>query len=274
MIRTLPFADYRALDAWGSSDLKAMREGPPARVLWKRENPSKETDATIRGTAAHSLILTPDLFASTYIEKPEGMEYRSNENKAWRDGHLAAGRKILSRPEWVLVHAVRDSFMRKLAAEWALRGALSHVEQSVEWNDPVHGEPCKGRPDFFDAEYVYDLKVTVEAGRLAQAAFRNGWLHQLAHYRSGLQASGLNVCGGRIVAVHPDAPHYVYCVEAKEADLDLLALENENTVRDLKACREAGHFPGTPDEWTRIAIPQFAIQESVALNDMEEVDNA
>ena len=48
-ILDIPFADYFALPRYGSSALKAFRAGPPARVLWERDNPRKDTDATILG---------------------------------------------------------------------------------------------------------------------------------------------------------------------------------------------------------------------------------
>ena len=47
-----------------------MRVGPPARVLWERDNPHDDTDATIRGTRAPCLILTPRLFNGAYVELP------------------------------------------------------------------------------------------------------------------------------------------------------------------------------------------------------------
>lgn len=270
----LGFDEYRADPAWGSSDLKAMRLGPPARVLHDREHPHRDTDATILGTAVHCLILTPSLYAERYVAKPAGMEFRSAENKAWRDGHLAAGRVILAADEVERIAAIREAIHAKPSARDALAGAKA-CEASIFWNDPATGQPCKGRPDFYDDEYVYDLKVTRDAGpRLAFKAYLNGWFHQLAHYRAGLNENGVAVRTGRILAVHPDAPHYVYCVEARVADLDVMALENERTLVAMKECREADDWPDTPNEWTRIEIPQYALQEAVALADAEEVDDA
>lgn len=266
----MSFNEYRAADGWGSSDLRAFRIGPPARVLWERENQRPETDATRRGTAAHAAILTLDLFDATYVRKPDGMTFASKEGKAWRDAQ--GGKVILSADEYDLVLAIRDAVMQKAPASDALFGAVS-TEASVFWTDPDSGEACKGRPDFYDEEYVYDLKVTRDAGPgLAFAAYRNGWVHQLAHYRSGLRAAGVDIKTGRIVAVQPVAPHYVWCVEVRAADLDVMGMENAATLAKMRACREAGEWPGTSDEWSRLDIPQYAIESTVGVLDLSNAE--
>lgn len=265
------FVTYLALEAWGSSSIKAMRIGPPARVMWERANP-RETDATVLGTAAHAAILTPDLFRADYDVKPWNMTFASKEGKAWRDDPSRAGKIILPFDIAAQVEAIRDAVLGKPGVYESLSGAV--VEASLLWTCPTTGERCKGRPDWFDGEYVYDLKVTRHAGpSLAYQAYAQGWMHQLAHNRTGLRAVGIPVRTGRLVAVHPDAPHYVWCVECREADLDVLALETEGTLKAMRECRLAGEWPGTPDEWTRIEMPQYAIKETVSVADAMEVDD-
>lgn len=272
-ILDIPFADYFALPRYGSSALKAFRAGPPARVLWERDNPRKDTDATILGTAAHAAILTPDLFAASYDVKPEGMTFASKEGKAWRDDPARAGKRIIDAKTAATVACIRAAFQAKRPAALSLEGAT--VEHSVLWSCPESGLALKGRPDWYDDEYVYDLKVTRDAGpQLAYRAYVAGWMHQLAHNRSGLHANGLSaIKAGRIVAIQPTAPHYVWCVEVKESTLDVLALENENTTKAMAKCEATGEWPGTPDEWTRVEMPAFALNEVVSMADALEVDD-
>lgn len=268
----LAFHDYLAWEAWGSSSLKAMRIGPPARVLWEREH-RHDTDATILGTAAHCRILTPDLFDATYAVKPAGMTFASKEGKAWRDDPSRAGKVIIGADDADLIEAIEAAFVDKGPAFDAL-GAAAGVETSLLWTCPTTGERCKARPDWYDRDYIYDLKVSRDAGRnLAYRAYANGWMHQLAHGRTGLRAIGVPVKAGRLVVVAPKAPHYVYCVEVKESALDVLALESEGTLQRLKDCRASGVFPDTPNEWDRVDVPQYALQEAVALAGVMEVDD-
>lgn len=267
----IPFADYLALPAFGSSSLKAFRSGPPARVLWEREHPKEETDATKLGTAAHCAILTPDLWDATYAVKPEDMSFATKEGKAWRAEAEASGKKIIEWKPAQTVAAIRAAFQAKAPAALSLRTAT--VEASMVWR--AEGLDLKGRPDWFTPDTVYDLKVSRDAGPdLAYRAYVNGWMHQLAHNRTGLHAVGYaGVKRGRLVVIAPTAPHFVWCVEVKESTLDVLALENENTARSMAGCVAAGVWPGTPDEWTRVEMPAYALNETVAVDDFtaEEV---
>ncbi len=272
---TLSMAAYRSHPAWGASSLRAMRVGPPALVKWEREHPSTETDATKLGTACHMRILEPARFLETYALKPADMNFSTKEGKAWRAEQ--GNRPILSCAEAATCEAVFAAFQSKPVAVRALAGALG-IESSVFWDDASCGEPLKGRPDFYDEEYVYDLKVSRHAVERSVAfqAYVNGWLHQAAHYRAGLNANGVKVRTGRLVVIGPKEPQSlrVYCVEVKENALDVLALENEATVQRLRECRIADRFEGTPDAWTLIEVPQSALDTIVQLDGVEEVESA
>lgn len=282
-LHDLSFAAYHALPAWGSSSLRAMRVGPPARVLWEREHPREDTDATILGTRAHCLILTPILFESQYVELPADAPQRpteamltaakpspsSVERQAWwRDFETRrAGREPIKAAEIEVLRNIQDAFDQKEVARNAIIDATA-IEKSMVWTCEATGVRLKGRPDFYDDEYVFDLKVTREASRLSFAAYRNGWVHQLAHYRTGLRSLGVLIKTGRIVAVDTEPPHYVYCVEFRESDLDVLAMENEQTVLAMQRCEAAGEWPDTPDKFERIEIPQYAIDEQTHALDL------
>lgn len=269
----LPMPDYRAWDAWGSSDLKAFRAGPPAMVPWRRANPSEDTDATRFGTACHLRILQPELYAQNYITKPEGMTFASKEGKAWRDDPAHAGKSIVSADVLREIEAVYAAFCGKDLALDALAGAVG-VESSILWTCPETGERLKGRPDFYDNRYVYDLKVSRHAGPgIAFRAFAEGWMHQSAYYRAGLRELGVEIEAGRLVVIHPKPPQSlkVYCVEIKAATLDMLAFENNETVASLQKCRVAGAWAGTPDSWSKVEAPPSALAELLNLSDVEEV---
>lgn len=270
----MPFADYHALSAWGSSDLKTFRVGPPAMVPWRRENGSPDTDATRLGTACHARILTPDLFDATYAFKPEGMTFSTKEGKAWRDEQ--AGKVILTAKEAAVVGGVYAAVSLNARAERSLSGS-AYQEASILWTDPDTGEVCKARPDWYDEDWVYDLKVSRHAGpALSYRAYAEGWMHQSAHYRHGLRTLGIGArLGARLVVVNPKPPHLVYCVTVKDSALDVLTLENVNNLSKMRECRLANDWPGVPGEWTVIAPPDGAILETLGVIDLsgaEEVE--
>lgn len=271
LVPDLSMSEYRADPSWGSSDLKAMRLGPPARVPWERENPRPETDATRLGTGGHSRIIQPDLFVATYCTKPEGLSFATREGKAWRDDPVRAGRIILPNGDGTAIDGIYTAFTEKTIAAESLARA-THREASIFWECPNTGEALKGRPDWFDDDAVYDLKVSRHAGPSLQfRAYAEGWLHQLSHYREGLYAWDGKRRHGRLVVIAPKAPHYTWCVEAKDAALDVVGLENEAAVKRLREHRESGRWPGTPDGWERIDLPPAALAQIVNLADAEEV---
>lgn len=274
IIPDMAFADYLAHPAYGSSDLKTFRAGPPAMVPWRRANRHEGTQSTRLGTAAHCLILTPDLFALTYAVRPEGMDYRSKAGKEWRDDQLAEGFDILTGEELVTVQGVRDAFRAKTAARESFNDAIG-VEASMFWSC-MDMLPLKGRPDWYDAESVYDLKVSILADRdpegMRWGIMRMGWFHQLAHNRQGLVANNVRgVKFGRLVMVSPKPPHTVRLVHVADHDLDLLDLHNEATREEMAVCHARNEWPGTPDTWTAIELPASAAFTETDLEGTEEI---
>jgi len=261
IFHNLSFDEYLAHDAFGSSDLRSFKQGPPAMVPWRRANREDDTPSTRIGHAAHCRILTPELFDSVYVAKPEGMTFASKEGKAWRDEN--GSRIILTHDEATAVHQVHAAFAGKLAAFDSLHAAVAR-EASVFWECQHTGLPSKCRPDWFDEHTVYDLKVSVDAEKsfdtLAFKVHANGWLNQLAHNRAGLNSTGCKIKTGRLVIIAPSPPQQfrVWLLEVREADLDFLEMDNENTRKGMAACLQAGHWPGTPDSWQTIELPASA----------------
>lgn len=272
--RNLPFPDYLAHPAFGSSDLRNFAR-LPALCDWHRRNRGTGTDATALGTAAHCLILTPTLFADTYQVKPAGMTFASKEGKAWRDEKRAAGYQddnLLSQAEMEQVDTIARAFEQKRIAAKSLRDAVA-AEASVFWTQD--GLKCKARPDWFTRTCSYDLKVSVHAskdiGTLRYRAWAEGWMHQGAHVRAGLRANGFpDVAKHRLVVIAPKGPSAVhtYCLELSEHTLDVIELEQESIRLGMVKCVESGIWPGTPDDWETIEIPESALTADI---DEEEV---
>jgi len=264
LVPDMAFDEYLAHEGYGSSDLHTFRAGPPAMVPWRRQNRDDGTSATIVGTAAHCAILTPDLYGKRYVAKPDGMTFASKEGKAARNEWMQRSLTILTHDEAQTVAAVVRAFDCKAAARDSLVGAL-HSEASVLWTDRESGLPSKGRPDWFDSECVYDLKISVAATRGLEAirygAVRDGWFHQVAHNRAGLNKAGyFKVKKGRLVVIAPKPPvqFRVWLLEVKENDMDFLELSNENTRREMAKCWRRGEWPGTPEVWTEVELPVTA----------------
>ncbi len=260
----LSFGDYLNHPHYGSSDLKEFRHGMPAMVKWNRENRDREeTEATRIGKAAHCAILTPGLFDATMAVKPEGMTFQSKANKAIREQWKSEGRTILSHADWERIEQINKAFFAKDAAREAF-AVVEDPEVSVLWTCAESGLGCKGRPDWFTEDAVYDLKISIEATKsldmMTRLIARNGWFNQLAHNRAGLNANGYDIKRGRLVVIAPSPPqqHRVWCMTLSEADCDFLEMENENTRKGIAMCERTGVWPDTPNDFFEVELPMAA----------------
>lgn len=264
------FREYLALPGWGSGSLAAMRRGPPARVIWEQEHRDIDSEAMLLGRFVHCALITPDLLDATFVCKPEGMTFASKEGKAWRAEQTA---EIVTFDAYMTGQRVAAAVMHKAPAQESL-AAASHREVTLTWDCPISGEACKGRPDWIQGRHIYDLKVSryADGSALGLRAYYSGWMHQLAHYRTGAQATGLDVRGGRLVVVAPAPPHMVYTLEVKVDSLDLLEIENIATLKAMRDCRLANDWPGTPDTWTKVEPPADAMVAfgEMTLGEVEE----
>ena len=71
-------AEYRAVEAIGSTDIKVLLENP---YLFKNKVKKEPTDNLILGSVIHTLILEPQKLESEYIIMPE-LNLRTNADKA------------------------------------------------------------------------------------------------------------------------------------------------------------------------------------------------
>lgn len=273
---TMPFPDYLSHDSWGSSSIRAFRNGTPAGAKWGRENRFSSTPAMILGTASHCAIMTPELWHQQIVVKPEGMTFQSKANKEWKAAQEAQGLEILTQANYTLLQDITAAFDSKPAARDALDNATLR-ESSVFWDCAESGLGRKCRPDWFVKDgFIYDLKISIDATKpmekLMSSAYWNGWAHQLAGGREGLNQNGQNIQGGRLVVISSQPPHAarVWLLEVSGADCDMLELENQNTCVEIMECERTGNWPGTPDEWLKVQLPSSASWTELEVDGLEE----
>jgi hypothetical protein len=169
--------DYHAHPALCASDI-GKGYHTPENALWARLNPPKLTPAVQQtrdnGSAIHVAVLEPHRFADAVVEKPEGMEFRSAADKAWRDNHQAAGRYIVSP----------DVFARCCTYARFGKSALAQIakadwtfEAPLFWTDPIAG-PCRMKPDAF--AIVDSVPVNVSLKTTARTMTPSEWAVTMA----------------------------------------------------------------------------------------------
>lgn len=252
------FDEYRAIDAVNWSTLKQMRRSPK-HYQFIVANPIEDTTRLALGRATHTAVLEPDKFALDYAV----FRGPRRAGKDW-DAFCAAnrGRTILKLDEYATALAMRDAVRAHPIAGPILASGLP--EQTFTWTDPETGLECKARPDWLAtaAACFADLKTTVDvdADRFGALSARMGYHGQVAFYRRGLLAHGLDL-PPKIIAVEAAEPHDVAVFAVDEDALYAGDEEVGELLRRVAECRESGKWPGRYETEMRLTLPAWAFPD-------------
>lgn len=209
-------------------------------------------------------------------------------------------RTVLNQDQWDQLHQMRDAVMAHPAAR-ALLSVPGWAELSVYWNDPVTGELCRCRPDFWRQDGVLvDLKTTEDASADEFARSIANWRYHVQHpfYVDGVtealkQASAKNLAEAFGVdntqpsTLPPPAPPapkaFVFLAVEKTAcvvngqakgvavyslDAESVALGRVLYRADLNTyadCNATGVWPGYGDKIQNIKVPAWEFQRNADL---------
>ncbi len=247
-------AEYHATPAVSNSVLSAMHRSPAhcyALHVAPNRKPSAPTAAMSAGTLAHCAILEPDALLERYIVRPDGLDLRTKDGKAWRDA-LPAGVQMIGADEWAAAIAQRDAV--RAVPELAELLATGFAEVSAFWQDAETGLACKCRPDWVDTlsdgrVILLDVKTAQEVSPagFVRSVVRYGYHRQAAWYSAGYaKAAGVEVAGFVFAAVSSAHP---FIAAAHTLDDDFLRI-GENECRELldeyADCKLTGRWPAFP----------------------------
>lgn len=190
VFRDVPAAVYHRWEAASASRLNVIRQRSPKHMRWEADHPSPPTPAKAIGSAAHTLILQPDLFRSEFITaEPCRVPLKSGDRKGqpcgasgknvvggqWVCGRhggeesetgIIDGRQLISASDVAICEAMRDAVLTHPYARGYL-GDREDTEISIVWIDEDTGVLCKARMDApcWSARVICDLKTTERAGK-------------------------------------------------------------------------------------------------------------
>ena len=166
-------SEYRSINAWSNSDLSNINKGA-AIVEWnKNTTRTEDSEAAIIGTATHSALLEPDLFAVEYVKMPD-FDMRTNAGKASAESFKSnmKDKIVLSSGDYDLVIGMRDSML----AHPIINKLLTSPGQSeVSIFFEVDGVKCKARPDrivdpsVFDQHIIVDVKTSADVDKFVRS---------------------------------------------------------------------------------------------------------
>ena len=176
-------AEYRAIDALGSTDIKVLLENP---YLFKNGVKKEPTDNLILGSVIHTLILEPQKLDDEYIIMPE-LNLRTNADKAVKaelEAEAKATNKTLVKSEiFNQAEAVAKSFLKSSLSSF-LRG---EVKAEASFFGEIDGVKVKARPDLIlpQQQIIIDFKTTSQVG----GGSADGFAKMAANFSYYIQAS-------------------------------------------------------------------------------------
>ena len=263
----MDFKTYGEIRAVNWSTLKEMRKSP-RHYLHRLQNPLKDTPRLGLGRGTHTAVFEPDRFLLDYVLW-DG-DRRGKAYTAFCEQHPA--QTILKVEEYETCLAMRDAVRSHPVAGPALTPP-GEAEKVLTWTDEETGIACKARLDWWRVGLLADLKTTadIDRDRFAANAYRMGYHGQMAFYRAGLAANGLDAPPPRIIAVEAAAPHDVAVFGLDDDALYAGELEVRDLLARVAAGRFSGQWPGRYPEEAPLSLPRWAMADDAA-NTLDGLD--
>ena len=227
--------------------------------------PKKEpTRAMILGSAFHTFILEPHLFADQYTIEPKKVLLKDvgrHEFDAYK--YLCANldrtnKIILTREEMDTFIAMQESLYGNQKARELLRDGI--VEQSYFWKDKASGLMVKSRPDILHKNMYVDIKTCSDA---SPRTYQREMIDYIYHWQGAMLRDAIRACEGREMSVTINI-----CIETKypyttaiyiidEAALDYAEQQYKSKLLELKECLETNVWEGFSIQ--TIGLPNWII---------------
>jgi hypothetical protein len=250
----LPESIYRSTSGIANSDLKMMRP-TPAHYRAYRDTPKPDsTPAQVFGTLCHAAILEPERISEIHVVRPDGMDYRTNVGKKWRDSQTVA---ILTGEESECLAGCSKGVASHRTAN-AIVTRSAH-EVSFFRRDAVTGLLLKGRIDCIATDddgftTVADIKTCEDASEEAfSKAIANWGYHRQAAYYMDLTGASFFL----FIAVEKKPPYAVnvFCLDEETVEIGRQAVRHDLNL--LAECQRKGEWPAYGDGISHIKAPKW-----------------
>ena len=221
----------------------------------KHLNPDRPIrDATPQmelGTAFHTLMLEPHLFADNYAIKPPKVFLKDVGREVYDEFKRAelelesTNKIVISQEDYLNLLAMEKKLRSSEQAMQLIDGA--RIEHSLFWQDDHSGLFLKSRPDIWHDNMIVDLKTTSDASPRAfqYEMVKYGYHVQFAMIRDGIEKIEKHRVSNFIdLVIESKYPHNmaIYIIDEfaideghvkyKQICLDLKNSMNENNFKD------------------------------------------
>ena len=262
--------EYRAQTAIAGSDAKhILPPKTPAHYAahMAGETKREQTKAMLLGTMSHLAVLEPNKLDAAFVEKPQGMDFRTKEGKDWKAS--VGTTPVLDEDEARAVRGIRDSIAAHDAATELLKATQSEVAMFAEHRS---GLWIKGRVDALKVEsdheaVIVDVKTTsagADYGTFSRQAASLNYHLSAAWYCHLAGLNGLPPARFYWIAVEVAPPYAVAVYEIHPDALDLGVGMMNDALELIAQCEDEGHWPGYVAEAQTLNLPAWAYGKAVA----------
>ena len=266
LITDMPAEEYHSTHALSAGGLKRLRQSPMhfwAHQIDPNRTPSTPTAAMKAGTLAHCALLEPWALRDRYVIRPEGLDGRTKEGKAWLAA-VPAGSIAVSFDE--METAAKQAQAVHSLPEIAAFMNNGRAETSAFWIDEATGELCKCRPDWTsdagDGVVIIDLKTCQDASLsgFPKTIANFGYHLQAAWYADGYEkATGRMVIGFVFACVESAAPHAAAAYMLDDSSMEKARAENRRLLELYASCKDENRWPGYTNTIQVLSLPAWAL---------------
>ena len=249
--------EYHSDDAVSKSDITLFQRSP---AHFKAKELRKTTPAMAFGSAFHTAILQPAVYAKEYVVMPEGVTKVHKAGKAFCAEAEANDQIVLSWDDSTTISNMRKAIRaHPTASDWLSFDGYSEI--SGFWVDEKTGLDCKLRADRIDSvhQVVIDLKTTTDARKepfmYKIKDFKYHW--QAAHYLNGVSAiTGVPHKDFVFIAIEKEPPYAIGVYRLDDPTVFLGSEELKLLLDEFRECKEADKWPAYPVEMQSISMPE------------------
>jgi hypothetical protein len=251
LLRNIPYDAYTELPGIRASALMHM-DRSPLHYRHAVRAPSRTSDALAFGSAVHTAILEPQVFADTFTTLR--FDGRTREGKAERKLARDNCLQVVTAANLTRILAIQRAVFSRPDCMDLLRDA--DMEVSLTWVDAEFGLPCKARLDVLGLS-ITDLKTTADPtpNRFMWDSGKYDYQAKMAYYREGVrQVTGKDL-PVYLLAVESEAPHDVVLFQIPDDVLDVGWRKCRRLLDRVARCESEGVWPGVSPGLVQLELP-------------------
>lgn len=230
----LTYEEYAEIPAWRSHDLTELIVCP---YRWRNKRDISESPALLEGRVQHTVFSELEKFHDEFAIEP-AVDRRTKVGKeAYASWLETVGDRTPIKQDLYDVCIER----RDVLSDYIPK-STDRVELVICWE--WHGQPCKGRMDWYTGTDVWDLKTCRDASprgfRSAINSFR--YYQQAAYYLNGARTVGLDAEHFYFLAVEKAHPYPFGVYTLSPEALAFGDARNEQALYLGLECQETGIY--------------------------------